>query len=302
MDSQNIDNGHLSSDENFDAMFTPDMLPDQGSSEDVEPSPSWWSSHKRQLTFGSVAVAAAGGLLGAGLFIGSHSSRSAAESVPGPDKRGPVATEAVATPSKPATPSETAATPAPSETMNENNQLIVPEISAEQTPEQIGNQIVQEALVDWRNAGVTKTIVADQQRSGLASADYAADVAAKWGTAYENALFVDGWEKDPDILAYSQQIRAQHIQTLNLTIDTAQDEYPFSWYTDDIRVINVSGGTYSAQMTILIHDTNNATQNTAMEIDPSVVDNTLNQKRIGVKLVRVGDVMKISAIQKMDVE
>lgn len=258
----------------------------------------------RKLT--RIIIASAGGIailgaLGSVYILGKNSNQPHNNGAPDPD--GKInQTVAPATPVATQTP-ETS--PTPTESVSTGEQLSVPEISALQTPEQIGKAVVQEALLNWRAAGVTDTVVTDQQASGLDPAEYAAETSSKWATAYENALFVDNWQGYSDISAYVQKIQAQNEQNIALRIETANDQYPFSWSPDlttQTEVVTDEGsGSQQVDVHVIFSDANNGTQNSAMTIDPSIISHDLGKYRMNIKLVKVGDAMKISSITRFNI-
>jgi hypothetical protein len=167
------------------------------------------------------------------------------------------------------------------------------------SPEDMGRAVIQKAFIDWRNDHVNSQLASTVDQLGLGVNRYSILIPQQDEATFTNKLFVNNWKASSGLSLYAQTIEAQNSRTIDLAYATAKDTTPFTW-RDEIQTINVEdAGSQEVNEIILINDYNNSSENTAASIDPSLTAENGQLLHFDVRLIRVGNVMKLSSLAEV---
>lgn len=170
------------------------------------------------------------------------------------------------------------------------------EVPAGLDAEQLGTLIVADRFTAWNNAGadpeLNKRSVADNVSWEL----LLPQLAEQNKQAFAEALYIEGWEQDPELTQYVNGSKEANLNTLKWYASTqwSGDEKPENvegyrtWKTID-SVIEVIQDTDDRMLNVNFTSHDNADKNTAPDNPPQVNTYTIT-------LRTVGDVEKIVAI------
>lgn len=278
----NFDNTTLSEAHEQGHIITPDSPAPLVDRQEVKKK-----SGRRGLMIG-LGAGAAGIAIAAGAIFGVNALNQ------GP-RNDPIATA-------PADPTETSA---PTETETENQPLEQIEISATTAPEELGNAF-DSRFNSWMMAGTENPDLQNDMLKAIAEGnvtgygEYLQPLSEKNATEYADALFVDGWQDNPDLKKWVDLFtknNAASVETWAQTKDSgiSDDKEPFKYWTTIESTTVTSSSADSISISSEMTEHANINENRSLELDPNLINIDGNELTLEATFVPAGDSLKISA-------
>jgi hypothetical protein len=189
---------------------------------------------------------------------------------------------------------DTSEAPSPQETETPTSSEF--EIPAGLSAEEVGELIVGDRFTNWNNAGAEDSLLDRSIDENISWDDLLPIVADENKKLYADALYVDGWENDPNLVKSVDGARDANLSVLQWYTYTAwsSEEKPenkegFKSWMEVIDVDEVTSDEDSRVINVVYIQKNNSDQNLGPEADP--VETVYN-----ISLQTIGDTEKISAI------